>query len=152
MKNYDDIINGFDSIPELPVSEEMLGAYLEGELVGSELRNVQNYINANDYLDSFVDDLHETSPFDLDTCDFDAENKLFDVNQSSSFMVNDYFDVQAIDSMDIENIDLPHIPDDDSIENINDSLNSNLNLSEVESDSNLDDGCINNIDDACDIL
>ena len=42
-----------DALMELPVSEEMLGAYLEGNLHGSELREVQNIIEQ----DSFVADI-----------------------------------------------------------------------------------------------
>ena len=42
-----------DALMELPVSEEMLGAYVEGNLHGSELREVQNIIGQ----DSFVADL-----------------------------------------------------------------------------------------------
>ena len=42
-----------DALMELPVSEEMLGAYVEGNLHGSELREVQNIVEK----DSFVADL-----------------------------------------------------------------------------------------------
>ena len=42
-----------DALMELPVPEEMLGAYVEGNLHGSELREVQNIIGQ----DSFVADL-----------------------------------------------------------------------------------------------
>ena len=36
MKDCDDIISRFDNIQDLPVSEEMLGAYLEGNLTPLE--------------------------------------------------------------------------------------------------------------------
>ena len=49
MIDYDKL----DSLMELPVSEEMIGAYLEGNLHGAELRGVQNIIEK----DSFVADL-----------------------------------------------------------------------------------------------
>ena len=42
-----------DALMELPISEEMLGAYLEGNLHGAELREVQNIVDK----DSFVADL-----------------------------------------------------------------------------------------------
>ncbi len=59
MKSIEEIINGFKSLPELPVSEEMLGAYLEGglsdteyfsinELLTEELRNIVQEIRQND--------------------------------------------------------------------------------------------------------
>lgn len=49
MIDYDQL----DSLMELPVSEEMIGAYLEGNLHGAEFREVQNIIEK----DSFVADL-----------------------------------------------------------------------------------------------
>lgn len=42
-----------DVLIELPISEEMLGAYLEGNLHGAELREVQNIVEK----DSFLADL-----------------------------------------------------------------------------------------------
>ena len=42
-----------DVLMELPISEEMLGAYLEGNLHGAELREVQNIVEK----DFFVADL-----------------------------------------------------------------------------------------------
>lgn len=49
MINYEKL----DKLMELPISEEMLGAYLEGNLHGAELREVQNIVEN----DSFVADL-----------------------------------------------------------------------------------------------
>lgn len=49
MINYEKL----DELMELPISEEMLGAYLEGNLHGAELREVQNIVEK----DSFVADL-----------------------------------------------------------------------------------------------
>ena len=42
----DDLINKFDSIEDLPISEEMLGAYLEGNLDDAESIFVNNAINS----------------------------------------------------------------------------------------------------------
>lgn len=53
MIDYDKL----DSLMELPVSEEMIGAYLEGNLHGAELREVQNLVEK----DSFVADLISSS-------------------------------------------------------------------------------------------
>lgn len=49
----DDLLNTFDSIEDLPISEEMLGAYLEGNLRGAEMREVQNLINADNFVAEF---------------------------------------------------------------------------------------------------
>lgn len=43
MKNYNDIINRFDDIEDLPISEEMLGAYLEEKISDSELETLESY-------------------------------------------------------------------------------------------------------------
>lgn len=53
MIDYDKL----DALMELPISEEMLGAYIEGNLHGSEFREVQNIIEQ----DSFVADLISNS-------------------------------------------------------------------------------------------
>lgn len=51
----DELLNKFDRIEDLPVSEEMLGAYLEGNLHGSEFREIQNYIHDNDDVLGLID-------------------------------------------------------------------------------------------------
>lgn len=53
MKDINEIIKQFDNIKELPVSEEMLGAYMEGNLDGAEFREVYNIVEK----DYFVADL-----------------------------------------------------------------------------------------------
>lgn len=51
----DELLSKFDRIEDLPVSEEMLGAYLEGNLHGSEFREIQNYIHDNDDVLGLID-------------------------------------------------------------------------------------------------
>lgn len=51
----DELLNKFDSIEDLPVSEEMLGAYMEGNLHGSEFREIQNYIHDYESLSNLMD-------------------------------------------------------------------------------------------------
>ncbi len=41
----------------MPLSEEMLGAYIEGNLDISEEAEVENLLSADDALDSFIDDV-----------------------------------------------------------------------------------------------
>lgn len=47
-------INKFDDLNDLPVSEEMLGAYLEGNLHGAEFREVQNCVHEDTSLSSLI--------------------------------------------------------------------------------------------------
>lgn len=46
----DELLAKFDRIQDLPVSEEMLGAYLEDNLSPSDLYDVESAIHENDYL------------------------------------------------------------------------------------------------------
>ena len=46
--------NKLDRLMNLPVSEEMLGAYIEGNLYGSELREVHNIIEQNPELEDII--------------------------------------------------------------------------------------------------
>lgn len=47
MKTLEELKARFASIQDLPVSEEMIGAYIEGNLNGADLRDVQNFINSD---------------------------------------------------------------------------------------------------------
>lgn len=55
--NYDDIIRRFDDIQDLPVSEEMLGAYFEGSLDCHEMEYVSKLIQENDLLQSISEEV-----------------------------------------------------------------------------------------------
>lgn len=48
-------INKFEDLQDLPISEEMLGAYLEGNLHGSEFREVNNFIISDTGVVSLID-------------------------------------------------------------------------------------------------
>lgn len=50
-------LNKFDDLEDLPVSEEMLGAYLEGNLHGAEFREVQNYVHEDASLSGLIDNV-----------------------------------------------------------------------------------------------
>lgn len=61
MKNYDDIIDRFDDIQELSVSEEMLGAYIEGNLNSYEMEQISESIQDDEVLRSISEDIICTS-------------------------------------------------------------------------------------------
>lgn len=48
-------VNKFDDLEDLPISEEMLGAYLEGNLHGSEFREVHSYIQEDPLTSTLID-------------------------------------------------------------------------------------------------
>lgn len=53
----DKLLNKFDRIEDLPVSEEMLGAYLEGNLDLLESSQIEFQISTDPYLSGLVDDV-----------------------------------------------------------------------------------------------
>ena len=60
MKDINELLSQFDDVQDLPVSEEMLGAYIEGNLDGSELRSVQNLLNDDDDLFQMINSFDDT--------------------------------------------------------------------------------------------
>ncbi len=82
------LLNKFDRIQDLPVSEEILGAYLEGNLSPSEIFDVESAIQEYDYL-----------------CDLVDSNTEYDTG----------IDNISIDS-NLGDLELPIIPDDSYIE------------------------------------
>lgn len=63
----DELLSKFDRIHDLPVSEEMLGAYLEGNLMGSEFREVHNLIGNDHDLCDFCESISLDNQLSIDT-------------------------------------------------------------------------------------
>lgn len=63
----DELLNKFDSIEDLPVSEEMLGAYIEGTLDSFESSQIESAISQDSLLSEFVDEIsHDNTGSILD--------------------------------------------------------------------------------------
>lgn len=60
-----DFQDKFDDLQDLSISEEMLGAYVEGNLRGSEFREVSNLLSADDDLSDLVQSI-ESDGINLD--------------------------------------------------------------------------------------
>lgn len=73
MKNYNDIISGFDNIPDLPVSEEMLGAYLESNLEGDELIDVGYMVQEDSLMNYIANEVSADNSMEFDVPDIDLE-------------------------------------------------------------------------------
>lgn len=56
----DELLEKINSIADLPLSEELLGTYLEGNLKGSELREVQNLIGSDQMVSDFCDLIYDS--------------------------------------------------------------------------------------------
>lgn len=74
-------INKFDDLQDLPISEEMLGAYLEGNLHGSEFREVNNFILSDTAAVSLIDTVEADLDFIRDL-DLSYQQSTIDTNVS----------------------------------------------------------------------
>lgn len=87
----------FDDLQDLPISEELLGAYIEGNLHGAEFREVENLLSENSALSGFMDSIENDisiSPLDI-----------FDDSYSQiELLSNDTFDSQNFDNLEIPSI------------------------------------------------
>lgn len=102
MKNYDDIIDRFNDIQELSVSEEMLGAYIEGNLNSYEMEQISESIQDDELLRAISEDIIST-PFESDN------NNLLDIemhNENSSLINDETYSPDSMDSNIIEQDDL----------------------------------------------
>ena len=62
-----DLQDKFDELNDLPISEELLGAYAEGNLRGAEFREVENLLSENSALSGFIDNI--VNDFSISTLD-----------------------------------------------------------------------------------
>lgn len=65
MKSLDELISRFNDIQDLPVLEEMLGAYVEGTLQGTELDAILDKISSDYSLREMLNDTTETNVEDF---------------------------------------------------------------------------------------
>lgn len=71
----DELLNKFDRIEDLPVSEEMLGAYLEDNLDSFEASKIESVISENSNLSDFV---AEVSQEDIGSILDNLEHQILD--------------------------------------------------------------------------
>lgn len=108
----DELLHKFDCIKDLPVSEEMLGAYLEGNLHESEFREVHNFIQEDNAMCDLVDSIK--SDFD-DMNDFGiSELPSIETSFASDDAFED-FELPEISSFGIESFVNPSSPLTDDI-------------------------------------
>lgn len=92
MKDLNELLQQFDDIQEFPINEEIVGAYVEGNLAGAELRDLQNFLNSDDYLYHVVNDINNTDMVLKNNISFpkwDIESpNIFSPNKDSFISVN----------------------------------------------------------------
>lgn len=86
----DELMKKIDSIEDLPISEEMLGAYLEGNLHGSEFREISNLIHENSNLSDLAGNI-ENDIYTINDMNFSIGAELessyeYDVVLADSFL------------------------------------------------------------------
>lgn len=62
MKNLKEILRQFEDIQQSSISEELLGAYMEGKLTGSEFNTVEQQIASDHHLNELFHDVNESGP------------------------------------------------------------------------------------------
>ena len=122
----DDLLNKFDRIRDLPVSEEMLGAYIEDKLNHTEREFVQHEINSDLSLinlsHSITEDIESELNFDTHLIDL-IELPLF----IDEFQIQENQHMEYLPSIEpieiIDSFDLPDIAEEYSDDLDNDLTN-----------------------------
>lgn len=65
----EELMNKFDRIQDLPVSEEMLGAYLEGNLSEEEVSDIELMLQYQPYLSEISEEVSQLYVSDSNFCD-----------------------------------------------------------------------------------
>lgn len=148
-----DLQDKFDELNDLPISEELLGAYIEGSLRGSEFREVENILSNDTTLSDFmstIEDEYSSMPFDT----FYKVDSLSGLSLDNSFEQGDYTDlvIPSIDTYDVVT-ELPLNPDinfelhHDFVGGDNHHLDdSSCNDYDLNNNSFYDNGMSDNID------
>ena len=85
-----DLLHKFDSIEDLPVSEEMLGAYLEGNLDDAEVSEIESMLQNSSNLTDIYENIIQTSAANslssaYDTFIYNEEVNIFDTTSENGF-------------------------------------------------------------------
>lgn len=105
----EELLNKFDRIQDLPVSEEMLGAYLEGNLSESEIDDVELMIQYQPEINNLCEEVTQicdsSIPSNNSSDGFD-----YDIALSSSNFLGDMEMGNIINSQDLlQDFDLPNL-------------------------------------------
>lgn len=119
--NYDDIISRFDSIQELHISEEDIGAYIEGGLDSENGQRVHDYISS----------------------DLFWKNLEYDINTQDNI---NSCDISLPESLEVDEMELPQLTVDENL-SINENLEDYKNVSYEEVSYGLFDGKIESEDE-----
>lgn len=102
MRSLDELISRFKDIRDLPVSEELLGVYVEGNLRGSELREVSNLLRTDDNFSNLVQSVES----DGINSDFDSIGS-WDLLDFAGITKHDHNNIGQIELPPIEQVCMP---------------------------------------------
>lgn len=141
MKNYDDLMNRFDDIQDLPVSEEMLGAYLEKNVSNSELAALEFYMDKNPILSDIIEEVNDVQ-VSLENMDiYNIETLDDQVTQSFPNWIN--FETTVLQNDESFFLsDVPEMPEHYKLEN--ESINK-ISIMSTNSFSDLDSSAADRI-------
>lgn len=81
----DELFAKFDSIEDLPISEELLGAYTEGNLRGAEYREVHNIVSNDTNLSDLMSPVEQDSLFNKNNL-FDPFNNSIEITSPEDYL------------------------------------------------------------------
>lgn len=156
MIDYSDLINRIESIQDLPVSEEMLGAYCEGSLSPIDAASMDSYISNDATVSELIDSVDTPQVSDnLHTFDYSADGvddiDLPNVPMSSAINPFDIAPFSNIDDIGMIAAASPAFPDNaDATISDNDNIISGDNsLTSIDDSFSIDNDINkgNSIDD-----
>lgn len=119
----DELLNKFDSIEDLPVSEEMLGAYMEGNLSDTEISEILPTISQSTIISNLITSVEENElnennleNFIDDEIDFPDEDFFTSVNETeeTEFMIGKSYNIYGEAGENIKDPVYIQQPDDHS--------------------------------------
>lgn len=132
----DELLNKFDRIQDLPVSEEMLGAYMEGNLNSNEYAQIDSMFSEDSSLSEFVDDIsHDYIVNILDNLEHQLFDPSYPIFISDVQLPNPYNEVATHGFFQDEMVAACCL--EDSIDNINDFPINDLAADELYMSKNL---------------
>ena len=98
MKDLNELLDCLDNLQDLPISEETIGAYMEGNLEKNEVNEVDNALKENNFISNLITDASTPIPepniedfFSDDVIDFENIPFLFNEDSYMDLPDNDNY-------------------------------------------------------------
>ena len=137
MRNIEEIISRIEALEDLPISEEMLGAYYESKLSDEECAVVRGVIDSDLFLLNLEQEV--TTNFeefnDVDNCTEVEIEHLMPIELPEVFMASDMWDNISYNSNDVmsdSEIDYTDLTLDDTCENALEDVDNQFENENIE--------------------